>query len=274
MKNENTLWRRSWRNLRKRWNAEDYPGAEPRFHFGKLAKDIGIFLCLPLVAALVASYAVNHKSGSPKRQGKEEESRSRYQSAEAHSQIINFGGKGGRSLAPPVKRAPGALVRVRLLNVVETYSTAPVHAQIVDAGLGTAMTGGTLIGDASPDTNFERISISFRFARDPGRESVAFPISARALSLDGTFGLEAAKKESFLTRAALGSAGTATQDAQSKLSGTGDFAQILLRALTAGLTQEFGDGTQVEKNRAEVLTLQPQTEFFAELTDYFGGSSR
>jgi hypothetical protein len=70
-----------------------------------------------------------------------------------------------------------------------------------------------------------------------------------------------------------GSAGTASQDAQGALGGN-DFKQILFRALTSGLVQEFGSGAQVERNRANVLALAPSTEFFAELTDFFPGGTK
>src|SRR6185369_13377294 len=111
---------------------------------------------------------------------------------------------------------------------------------------------------------FDRINITFKYAKDPNREGVAVPISARALALDGTLGLIARKKEGFFTRSAIGSAGSTTHDLQGRSGGgTDDLKQVLLKALTAGLFQEFGSETQVEKNRAQVLTLAPGNEFFA-----------
>lgn len=236
------------------------------------ARDLGIFVALPLVSVLFYSMLTSPATGGKRQSGSAEFERGRYQAAEGKSQILEFGARrgGGAGKVSSGKRAPGGLVRVRLMNVVETYGTAPVHAQILDAGLGAGMRGGVLIGDATPDTNFERISISFRFARDPVRDGVAIPITARALSLDGTLGLPATKKEGFFVRSALGSASSATQAAQGKLGGSADLGQILLRALTAGLSQEFGSATQVERNRAQVLVLQPAREFFAELTDFYG----
>lgn len=53
-----------------------------------------------------------------------------------------------------------------------------------------------------------------------------------------------------------------------------DFKQIIFKALSAGLLQEFGSSSQVEKNRSQVLTLQPSSEFFAELTDFFPGAGK
>jgi hypothetical protein len=93
------------------------------------------------------------------------------------------------------------------------------------------------------------------------------------LSLDGTLGIVANKKEGFVTRSALGSANTATQQIQGSATSP-DFKDILFRALTAGLVQEFGSATKVEENRAQVLTLAPETEFFAELTDFFPGAGK
>jgi len=269
MNNPNTPAKRLKRGLVERWAGEDYPGAQPRFQVALFAKDIAVFVLLPLAAVgfykIADSPASQQRRPSPTTQANRENARF----DTAKSQIIEFRGAGhGSSASAFGKRAPGSLVRLKLLNVVETYSTAPVHAQIVDAGLGNALMGGSLIGDAVPDTNFERINITFRYARDPNRESVAVALSARALSLDGTLGLEARKKEGFVTRSAIGSAHTMSQDAQGQ-HGNGDLKDILFRALTAGLVQELGSGSQVEKNRAQVLTLAPATEFFAELTDFF-----
>jgi hypothetical protein len=160
---------------------------------------------------------------------------------------------------------------VSLLNVVETYATAPVHVRILDQGLGSFFRGGTLIGDATPDTNFNRVTISFKIARDAQGSARASGISARALGLDGTLGLEAEKREGFAARATIGSAASLGQGGQQNGS---DGRSFLVQALTAGLLQEFGGNAQVEKNRSQVLVLEPGTEFFAELTDYFPGSGR
>jgi hypothetical protein len=236
-----------------------------------LGKDLAIFAFLPLLAVIVFHACEKAGNGSrrPVANTQKRADTARYDASK--SQIINFQSHlSGSPLAGIQKRAPGSLVRVKLLNVVATYSSAPVHAQIVDAGLGKIFLGGTLIGDATPDPNFQRINISFRFAKDPVHDNAAAAIAARALSLDGTLGIEAEKKEGFFTRSVYGFATTATQGADSK-GGSTDFRDILLRALSAGFLQEFGSGTQVEKNRSQVLTLQPSTEFFAELTDYFPG---
>lgn len=274
MKNPNSLAQRIKRFLSVRWSGEDYPGADPRFHAALLAKDIAIFLLLPVLAVFFYSFLTQPKAASAaKTQNYVEANRNRYEGNASKSQIIIF--SGGSSARNSIsKRSPGTIVRLRLQNVVETYTTAPVHAQIVGVGLGSEMRGGVMIGDATPDTNFERVSISFRYAKDPRRENTAFSVSARALSLDGTLGLVASKKEAFFTRSAIGSASSASQAAQGKLGGSGDFGQILIRALTAGLAQEFGQETQVERNRSQVLVLPPGTEFFAELTDFFPGASR
>jgi hypothetical protein len=134
--------------------------------------------------------------------------------------------------------------------------------------------GGTLIGDAISEANFERINITFRYVRDPNRENVAVPITARAIGLDGTLGLGANKKEGFFARAAIGSANQTSQDIQSRKADSSDFKQVLFRALAAGLVKEFGSESQVANNRAQVLTLNPSTVFFAELTDFFPGNSK
>lgn len=265
MKNEKL--KKRWKDLTARWCAEDYPGAEPVFQLPLLAKDVGIFLLLPLGAVII--FHLCQKAGSkPKKPSGALQRRAdstRFDTSK--SQIIQFQSHGTGSGAAFPKKAPGALIRVKLQNVVATYSTAPVHAQIVDGGLGKLFMGGTLIGDATPDSTFQRINMTFRFARDPIRENVAAGIAARALALDGSLGLEAEKKEGFFTRSVYGSASQSTQGLDK--GGAADFRDILLRALSAGFIQEFGSGAQVEKNRSQVLVLQPGTEFFAELTDFF-----
>jgi hypothetical protein len=274
----NTGINRFKRGLFARWSGEDYPGAEPRFYWQYLARDIAIFILLPIFAIIIYKFSESSKSksGHPS-QSQTQTAKEQYRGETSKSQIINFGtvnkGGSGTGVIGVRKRAPGTLVKLKLQNVVETYSTAPVHAQIVDAGLGPVLVGGSLIGDATPDSTFERITISFRFARDSSHEGVAFAISARALSLDGTLGLVASKKEGLTTRAVLGSASSGSQDLQGRNTSP-DLKDILLRALTSGLFQEMGTSTQVEKNRSQVLTLAPGTEFFAELTDYFPGASK
>lgn len=273
MKNPNSPINKLKASLLSRWSAEDYPGAEPRFQITLFGRDLAIFLLLPIVAIILFKSCENatSSSGQPKR--KQERSRSEI-TENSRSQIINF------SFPAPIgkysgvsKKSPGTLLKVKLLNVVETYSNAPVHVQVLDASLGRSLMGGTLIGDAVADTNFERINITFRFVRNPRNASIAIPISARALSLDGTLGLVATKKEGFVTRSAIGSADAATQNLENKENAT-NFKDVLFKALTAGLIQEFGAATQVEKNRAQVLTLRPPTEFFVELTDFFPGGSQ
>ncbi len=280
-KNPNSGMNRLKRSLLARWSAEDYPGALPRFHWQHLSKDIVVFILLPLFAIVIYQAIC----GAPKKESRSNSKQSQAQKEQLHSdggksQIIDFGSAkkgtgigGGNSIAGISRRAPGTLVRVRLQNVVETYSAAPVHALITDAGLGKVLMGGSLIGDATPDSTFERVTINFRFARDKTHEGIAFPIAARALSLDGTLGLVATKKEGFVTRSVLGSAATTTQGMQSQNTSP-DLKDILFRALTTGLFQEMGASSQVEKNRSQVLTLSPGLEFFAELTDYFPGGSK
>lgn len=273
MINPNSPANRLKKDLIARWSSEDYPGATPRFQPKLLAKDVAIFLLLPILSVILFKACENAASnpGKPKRVKKESDFRI---TDSQSSQIIVFGRKQTRTkYAEFAMRAPGSLVKLRLLNSVEIYSNAPVHAQVVDGGLGRRMMGGTLIGDATADTNFERINITFRFARDPRRNNIAIPISARALSLNGTLGVVARKKEGFLARATIGSAHSMTQDIGSE-GGSADFKDVLIRALTAGLISEFGSKAKVEQNRAKVLTLTPATEFFAELTDFFPRDSQ
>lgn len=274
-KNPNSPINRARRRFRDRWSSEDYPGAEPRFKIGLFAKDVAIFILFPAVVVITVQFLLNGTNGKKRTQLLAR--RDAVRGEESRSQIIDFEhsgkgvGKGQTNLFGVQKKAPGTLVKIRLLNVVETYSTAPVHAQIIDRGLGGNLVGGVLIGDATPDPAFERINITFRFVRDPARDNVAIPVSARALSLDGTLGLNATKKDGFFARSAFASAASA-QDARG--GNTADLKEILVRALTVGLAQEAGNVAQVERNRAQVLTLPPKSEFFAELIDYFPGGAK
>jgi hypothetical protein len=272
-KNPNSPWGRLKKALSIRWGAADYPGGTPRFQATLFAKDAAVYFGLPLLAVILVK-ACDKAIEPPKRKATESSQFDRNKLESQRSQIIHFGGPAAPRTGSGIqRRSPGSLVRVRLLNVVETYSSAPVQAQIVDSSLGVALQGGTLIGDATPDTSFDRMLIVFRYARDPYRAGVATQINARALSLDGTLGLDANKKEGFVARSAIGSAASGSQDLQ-KGSGSNNLQDMLIKALTSGLLQELGTSSQVERNRAQILTLPPRTEFFAELTDFFPGGSR
>ena len=266
MKNPNSFLNRIKAKLAGRWKGVDYPGGEARFQVLFFAKDLATFVLVP-VLAMVFTRALSADS-SPERR-KRQESRKEALSIQARSQIVVFSRSGAKVVAVgPSKRAPGTLVKLKLLNMVEAYSSTPVHARIMDDGLGGNFIGGTLIGDGSGDSGVQRINITFRIARDRNQQGVAFPIAARALSLDGTLGIVALKKEGAFARSVYNGAAGAKEDAQAALDSM-DLKSVVIRALSAGLLQEFGSGAGVERNRSQVLTLRAGTEFFAELTDYF-----
>lgn len=249
-----------------RWNEADYPGGAPRFQLRLLGKDIAVFVLMPLLA--IALYKTVETATTSKNQKPiVKRPETRFDQSENRSQVIMFQSK-GKSGSVFSKRAPGTLVRVRLLNVVE--AGAPVHAQIIDDSLGREFVGGTLLGDATPENDYKRIKINFRFARHPSRPGVAVPISAHAMSLDGTLGLNAEKKEGFFARSVIrGSANGA--GATNGSSEPQDFKTLVARAVAAGLMQEFQSEAGVANTRAQLLILKPTTEFFAELTDFFPG---
>lgn len=258
----------------RRWHAEDFPGGESRFQITLFAKEFAIYIVFPIVCIFLFKSCENAFSGDrSKGSSNKREIQTPQDIGGLRSQIIDFvKSAGSTGYAGILKKAPGALVKVRLLNVVETYSGAPVHAQVVDQGLGKSLMGATIIGDATGDGNVNRINMEFRFVRDPKRSGVAIPISARALSLDGTLGVNAQKKEGFFARASLNASGTAGQDALGKTeSQSGGLNTIIAKALASGLMQEFGSDSQVARNRSQVLSLKPLTEFYVELTDYFPG---
>lgn len=268
MKNPNSPWNKLKAWLAARWVAPDVPGLEPRFQLANFGRDLATFVVLPIAAILVSKMG-GGKEIQERRRGND--SKRPVAQDSVGSQVIEFSkSRVGASPSVAGKRAPGTLVKLRLLNQVEAYSSIPVHAQIVDAGLGQRFLGGTLIGDGMGDAGFQRINITFRVARDPSNVAIAFPVAARALSLDGTLGVAAIKKEGFFARSAFSGAVGGKENAQTELDSM-DLKSIVIKALSAGLLQEFGSGAQVERNRSQVLTLQAGTEFFAELTDYFPG---
>lgn len=258
--------------LLKRWSEEDYPGGNPRFQLALLAKDVVVFFLIP-ISAIIFYKLVETSLSAPRSPQERRRAEAKTENRENRSQIIHFAGNGSGTNGAKgsfAKRAPGALVRVRLMNVVETYSSASVHAQVIDAGLGREFLGGTLIGDATPESGSGRINMTFRFVRHPQRADLAVPIAARAMSLDGVIGIAATKKEGFFARAAIRSAAGNNNSID---TGTDkqDLKTLVARAVAAGMMQEFQSESSVAHSNAQVLTLKPMTEFFVELTDYFPG---
>lgn len=272
MKSSQTFQKQKERLL-KRWFDEDYPGGTPRFQLSLLAKDIAVFFLIP-ICAIVFFKVVENSLNAPSRPMERRRVDVSNDRIEKHSQIIHFNptnpnaaGKAGFNYP---KKAPGSLVKVRLMNVVETFSNAPVHVQVMDAGLGNEFIGATIVGDATPESGTGRITINFKFVRHPRKMDVSVPIAARALSLDGTYGINGAKKEGMFARAAIRSAANNANAMKTGADGD-DFKTLVARAVAAGLMQELQSDASVAHNRAQVLTLNPMTEFFVELTDFFPG---
>jgi hypothetical protein len=267
MKNPNSASKRLFARLRDRWSASDMPGLEPRFQVFSFLKDVFVFVAIPGMAVLIAKGGED--TGARSKGKARIEKRKPLDVKDQGSQLISFQGrtKGSNGYLPGQK-GPGNLVRVRLLNRLEALSGMPVHAQIVDIGLGSPFIGGIMIGEGSGDQSFNRINIAFSFVRRAGGAGVGAPISAKAISLDGTLGLIASPKDGLLERGM--SAGAA--NGVSGLGGSGGdlgLKSLLLQVLTAGLSQEVGKDIGVERNRGQALSLDPGVEFFAELTDFF-----
>lgn len=267
VKNPNSPLSRIKVFFKSRWSGSDIPTAEARFQVNLFAKDLGVFIFLPMAVLLI--YVSIEKAFAEPRTPKRSVSMAKAADGSNEgpkSQIIDFSGS-KKSSANYIngfpRRASGTLVKLRLLNTVETYGTAPVHAQVIDASLGSELMGSTVLGDATSDSNFERIQITFTRVKSIGNRSISVAIKARALSLNGTLGLDAKKKEGFFARSAL-NAGTKTPvDSENGLNG------LLAKALANGLLQEFGSAATVERNKSQVLTLNAGEVFFAELTDDF-----
>ncbi len=267
IKNPNSFINRMKKSLKQRWSASDGGISEVKFQTSLLLKDLGIFLALPITTVVLFKMIENASlTKKPNR------SMNSYRSADSNlkidssrSQIIEFKKSGLSGQSTYGRKTAGTLVKVKLLNVVETYSNAPVYVQVMDISLGGEWVGSTLIGEASPDSSIDRANINFHLAKSlkPG---VAYPMKGRALSLNGTLGIEAEKKEGFFARSALNSSdsiGSGNQESDNNLK------NFLITALASGLLREASSNGNVSRNRSQVLTLKPGEVFFVELTDNF-----
>lgn len=267
IKNPNSLINRIKRSLTQRWSASDGGISEVKFQSSLLLKDLCIFIVLP-ITTIVLFKLVEHASLNKKPSRLSNGNRSTDSSLKldsSRSQIIEFKKNGFANNSMYGRKTAGTLVKVKLLNVVETYSNAPVYVQVMDISLGSDWIGSTLIGEASSDLSIDRANITFHLAKSlkPG---VAFPMKGRALSLNGTLGIEAEKKEGFFARSALNSSdsiGSINSESNT------DLKTILISALASGLMKEASNGGSVSRNRSQVLTLKPGEVFFVELTDNF-----
>lgn len=279
--------------LGARWKIERVPGSAPSFAPKAFARDLGVatlFIALGCVGVLFLYGVGVIGSKQAKTQQKAESKGNTYISArdeEARpSSIIEFEGAAidpasirelmdqDRHPAPKPKAyqfSPGTLVRVRLLNQVETFGSVPVFAQVVDYALGRSRYGYTVIGEASGRADSGRIEMNFSIVRDPRRASVSASIAAAALSPNGTLGITGHPKEGLPERAWLGAAGAGLGKAKSLAADSGDkkLGSLLLQALVEGLSSELGAEVNAAHTQAAVLTLDPGTEFLIQLTDFF-----
>lgn len=258
------------KRLVARWLEEDFPGGPKHFQPNLFLKDVAIFLGLPLITIILfKSCEFSVKSGPSENKSSANLLVIRNGLNQPKSQILDFHQPpdGIQFIQTIARRAPGTLVRVRLQNQLETSSVTPVHALIIDDSLGRQFKGSILLGDANSDGAMGRVRIEFRFVKLASRSDVAVPIVARALSLDGTYGLVGEKKEGFFARAAM----RTTQNGNTVDTDPQDFKSVIARALASGLVQEFQTEAGQAYAQSQVLTVQPKTEFYVELTDYFPG---
>lgn len=168
-----------------------------------------------------------------------------------------------------IRATSGTLVRVRLLNTLETFDTVPVFAQIVDHSLGSSLYGWTLIGDASGDGESSRIKMSFRSARSP-KGNFTRDLSGQALSLDGTLGVRAKKAENLTNRAFIGGGKAAAGEVVSgSMGASANLAQLLVKTLLRGLETEISSDLGSAYKNAVTLSLSSGQEFFIQLTENF-----
>lgn len=282
-KNPNSPANRMKRWIKGLWWAPNLPGGEPNFQPMRMLRDLCILAAIggtPLFFAKVMEGASQPtKSSSSARSNQKKDGAGNEGPSVTGSQIIDFEGRRAfgstttKGFVPGASpRGTGTLVRIRLQNTVETYSAAPVHAQIVDSSLGAALYGSVLLGEASADSNFNRIYIQFSTIRPRNSVSDAYSINAVAMSLNGTLGLEATKKEGLLARGTLATSGGIVSGLGSKGGSGGSglsLQDLLVKALVTGLQQEAGNDLSVEQARSQVLVLDPGIEFFAELKSKF-----
>lgn len=267
IKNPNSPFNRLKKFLLSRWSASDIGVTEEQFQPSLLFKDLFIFVGLPLVSVVLFKM-VEISAATPKKVNSSNLSSSKDASSfkldSSKSQIVDFrkSSAGGKNYG---NKLTGTLVKVKLLNVVETYGASPVHVRIMDISLGTEWFGGTLIGEASSDPSINKINISFHLAKNKD-QTKSYQMQARALSLNGTLGVEAEKKEGFFARSLIGS----SQSIGGVDGGSdNDVKSMLIRALANGLMQEASTSSAIAQNKAQVLRLKAGEVFFVELTDNF-----
>lgn len=190
-------------------------------------------------------------------------------SKESGSLVIDFNSNRPVSDSSSVLRASsGTLVKVRLLNVLETFDTVPVFAQVSDYSLGESFYGWTLIGTASGDGNVERIKMTFQSARSRnGKKNLEF--SGQALSLNGTLGVRADKVEGFVGRVATGASKLGSSSIANSFKGEDGLSSLLIRALVSGLENEISSDLGAAYNRGAALKLNPGYEFYVQLNEDF-----
>ena len=226
---------------------------------------VGISLTCGIVFGLLSG---SGKQDSSLQNVNQADTQSGQTTAQDGSLVIHF--KEGRTAGggKTTRASGGTLVRVRLLNSLETFDSVPVFAQVVDYALGQSLYGWTLVGDASGDGNVNRIKMAFKLARNP-QGSSALEIGGQALSLDGTLGVKAEKVEGFTGRALIGGAKAGGSSLSNSYKGSADLATLLFRALLQGLETEATSDLGSAYNRSTALKLDPGQEFFVQLTESF-----
>ncbi len=228
-----------------------------------------LFFALTLIAGLLFGILAGRTSGSNSNSsassnGSQHEERI----GESGHLVIQFSSSNGQSVKKGIQASEGTLVRVRLLNQLETFDTVPAFAQITDYGLGHRYFGWTLVGDASSDANVERIKISFQSIKSPSNQS-ALSFKGNALSLDGTLGVRAKKIEGLAARSLIAGSRAGASGMGNSIRQSGDLSSLLLRALVQGLESEISSDLGAAYNRASALELKPGAEFFVQLTESF-----
>jgi hypothetical protein len=230
-----------------------------------------LFLGLALIFGTIFGILAGHTAGDKTSDPRSVDSRTSSalnEGVDGGQLVIQFNSASGALQNKSFRASQGTIVKVRLLNSLETFDSVPAFGQVMDYSLGQSFYGWTLIGDASSDINVDRIKIVFQAIKSPSNQS-SYEIKAKALSPDGTLGIRADKVEGIASRAAVGSGQGVASGIGSSIKQSNDLSTFLIRALIQGLGSEISSDLGATYNRATALHLNPGTEFLVQLTDGF-----
>ncbi len=127
-----------------------------------------LFLGLTLIAGVLFGILAGKSTSTDKIEENEDQIQGEANTSTSGPLVIQFSGLlNSHSGTKGNNSAQGTIIRSKLLNQIETFDSVPVFAQISDYSLGQKYYGWTLIGDASSDSNVNRIKMNFRAIKSP-----------------------------------------------------------------------------------------------------------